>query len=95
MDEDAGGVGMVVGVAGNVIAAVDQQHAHAGIRRQPLGQHRAREAGADHQRVIVRPAPGRPDRRRDRIVVGDHQRRAGGAHRRHPLLHRREGPVPR
>ena len=43
---------MVVGVAADVRAPVDQQHPLAELRGQPLGQHRAGEARADDQVVV-------------------------------------------
>ena len=58
MDEDAGGIGRIVGVAGDVVAPVDDEHAPARIRRHPLGQHGAREARADDEDVMVAPWAG-------------------------------------
>ena len=43
-DQDPGRVLLVISVARDVVAAVDQQHALARLRRQPLRQHRAGKA---------------------------------------------------
>src|SRR5439155_11751534 len=46
-----------------VIASVDRQHARAVLARQPLGEHRAGEAGADDQIIVRRLAFGRTEER--------------------------------
>ena len=61
VDEDAGVVVAVVGVAADVRALVDDQHAQAQLAGEPLRQHAAGEAGADDEVV-----EGRPGRARSR-----------------------------
>src|SRR5947208_2011689 len=56
--EDAGLIGLVIGIAADVRTAVDQQHARPMLARQPLGEDRAGEAGADDQIVIFLAGPG-------------------------------------
>ena len=51
-------VDVVVRVAGDVVAAVDHEHALPAARGEPLGQHRAGEARAHHQRVVLAPHGG-------------------------------------
>ena len=51
VDQQAGGVEPVIGVAADMAAAVDQQHALVALAGQPLGQHAAGEAGADDEPV--------------------------------------------
>ena len=51
VDEDADLVGVVEGVAGDVIAPVDDEHAAIEHAREALGEHAAGKAGADHEDV--------------------------------------------
>ena len=51
VDQDAGLVVVVVGVAADVRALVADQDVLAGMRGQPLGDRRAGKAGADDQVV--------------------------------------------
>ena len=53
VDQDPRLVRHVIGVAGDVRAAIDHQHPLAAVRRQPLGHDRAGEARADHNVVIM------------------------------------------
>src|SRR5438045_7307564 len=61
--EDAVCVGFVIGVAADMIAPVNQHHARAVLARQPFGEHRAGEAGADDQIIVRRLALGRTEER--------------------------------
>ena len=53
VDQDAVVVVVVVGVAADVVAPVDDEHALPELRRQALGHHRAGEAGPDDQHVAA------------------------------------------
>ncbi len=56
VDQHAGFVVMIVGIAADVRPAIDHQHALVQPGRQPLGQHAAGETGPDDQ-VIETAAP--------------------------------------
>ncbi len=51
--QNAVAVGMVVGIAGDMIAPVDDQDI-APCAGQPLGDHRSRKARSDNQHVLIR-----------------------------------------
>ena len=53
--EDAGLVGLVIGVAADVRAPVDQQHARAVLARQALGKNGAGKPGSDDQIIVAAP----------------------------------------
>ncbi len=52
VDQDARLVEMVVGVAADMRPPVDDQHVRVVLAGQPLGDHRAGEAGADDEIVV-------------------------------------------
>ena len=52
--EDAGLVGLVIGIAADVRPAVDQQDARAVLARQPLGKDGAGKTGPDDQIIVAR-----------------------------------------
>ena len=84
--EDAVVVVVVEGIAADVRAAVDQQHAHPGARRETLGEHAASEAGA-HDQVVEAGAAG--EKRAAWPAVGRAVRdgaRLGGRHGRRARL---------
>jgi hypothetical protein len=56
MDEDAVRVGVVVGVAGKVVAAVNDQH-FAASAGQPFGDNRAGKTGSYDQGINSHGAP--------------------------------------
>src|SRR6476661_952557 len=56
--KDAGLVGLVIGVAADMGAPVDEQDPRTMLARQTLGEHRAGKAGADDQIIIFGAATG-------------------------------------
>ncbi len=48
------GIRLVVGIAADVIAPVDQQHARVVLACQPLGEHRTGKTSADDQIIVAR-----------------------------------------
>src|SRR3546814_18826759 len=53
VDEDSGIVKLVIGIAADMRAAVDQQHLPAAVGGQPFGHDGAREARPDEHAVIM------------------------------------------
>ncbi len=51
VDQDAIVVVVIVGIAADVAAPVDDQHALARVACQPLGQHAARKARPDYKKI--------------------------------------------
>ena len=52
VDQQAGLVVAVIGVAADMGAAVDDEHALVALARETLGKHAAGKAGADDQPII-------------------------------------------
>jgi hypothetical protein len=70
VDQHARFVEMIVGVAGDVRALVDDEHARVVLAGEPLGEHRAGKAGADDEIVVLLLA-GAGDEARPRLGAFD------------------------
>ena len=85
VEEDAGGIVMIVGVAGDVVAAIDDQAACAALAGEPLGEHRPGEARADDEVINLLRHAGR------RRGFPGECRASRCRSRRHPTHPRRSG----